>query len=131
MTGAGAGCIGAEDLHCLISGASRDVITTSRFSREVTEHYQAMYSKFGSRGSLLIVVLFNQGIKFLFAIYILKLMNSQEANRMSRPSLTASMMRRMVLFGILAISFLSLLFAKTATRSMASTPRRSLPLASC
>ena len=131
MTGAGAGSIGAEVLQGLISGGARVVVTTSRFSREVTEYYQAMYSKFGSRGSQLIVVPFNQGMNFVLAIYILKLMNSQEANRMSRPSLITSMMRRMALVGILTMSFLSLPSPKTAVRSMPLTPGQSLPIASC
>lgn len=61
MTGAGAGSIGAEVLQGLLSGGARVVVTTSRFSREVTEYYQAMYTKYGSRGSQLIVVPFNQG----------------------------------------------------------------------
>jgi len=131
MTGAGAGSIGAEVLQGLISGGARVVVTTSRFSREVTEYYQAMYSKFGSRGSQLIVVPFNQGMNFVLIIYILKLMNPQEANRMSRPSLTTSMMRRMVLVGILTMSSPSLLFPKTAARLTASTPSQSLPTVSC
>ncbi|KAL3420132.1 Fatty acid synthase subunit alpha 7 [Phlyctema vagabunda] len=63
MTGAGAGSIGAEVLQGLISGGAKVVVTTSRFSREVTEYYQSMYSRFGSRGSQLIVVPFNQGSK--------------------------------------------------------------------
>ncbi|KAI0021549.1 fatty acid synthase subunit alpha [Xylariomycetidae sp. FL0641] len=63
MTGAGAGSIGAEVLQGLISGGARVVVTTSRFSRQVTEYYQAMYARFGARGSQLIVVPFNQGSK--------------------------------------------------------------------
>jgi fatty acid synthase subunit alpha len=63
MTGAGAGSIGAEVLQGLISGGAKVVVTTSRFSREVTEYYQAMYTRYGSRGSQLIVVPFNQGSK--------------------------------------------------------------------
>ena len=63
MTGAGAGSIGAEVLQGLISGGAKVVVTTSRFSREVTEYYQAMYARYGSRGSQLIVVPFNQGSK--------------------------------------------------------------------
>lgn len=63
MTGAGAGSIGAEVLQGLISGGAKVVVTTSRFSREVTEYYQSMYARFGSRGSQLIVVPFNQGSK--------------------------------------------------------------------
>ncbi|PIG90258.1 fatty acid synthase alpha subunit FasA [Aspergillus arachidicola] len=39
------------------------VVTTSRYSREVTEYYQAMYARYGARGSQLVVVPFNQGSK--------------------------------------------------------------------
>jgi len=63
MTGAGAGSIGAEVLQGLLSGGAKVIVTTSRFSREVTEYYQSMYTKFGSRGSQLVVVPFNQGSK--------------------------------------------------------------------
>jgi fatty acid synthase subunit alpha, fungi type len=63
MTGAGAGSIGAEVLQGLISGGAKVVVTTSRFSREVNEYYQSMYSRFGAKGSQLIVVPFNQGSK--------------------------------------------------------------------
>jgi fatty acid synthase subunit alpha len=63
MTGAGAGSIGAEVLQGLISGGAKVVVTTSRFSREVNEYYQSMYTRYGARGSQLIVVPFNQGSK--------------------------------------------------------------------
>ncbi|KAG8530146.1 uncharacterized protein KY384_005629 [Bacidia gigantensis] len=63
MTGAGAGSIGAEVLQGLISGGAKVIVTTSRFSRQVTEYYQSMYARFGSRGSQLVVVPFNQGSK--------------------------------------------------------------------
>ncbi|KAH7327941.1 fatty acid synthase subunit alpha [Stachybotrys elegans] len=63
MTGAGAGSIGAEVLQGLISGGARVVVTTSRFSKEVTEYYQSMYTRYGSRGSQIVVVPFNQGSK--------------------------------------------------------------------
>lgn len=63
MTGAGAGSIGAEVLQGLISGGAHVIVTTSRFSREVTEYYQAMYARHGARGSQLVVVPFNQGSK--------------------------------------------------------------------
>ena len=63
MTGAGAGSIGAEVLQGLISGGAKVVVTTSRFSREVTEYYQSIYARFGSSGSQLVVVPFNQGSK--------------------------------------------------------------------
>lgn len=63
MTGAGAGSIGADVLQGLISGGAKVVVTTSRFSRGVTEYYQGMYARFGARGSQLVVVPFNQGSK--------------------------------------------------------------------
>ncbi|KAH6976312.1 fatty acid synthase subunit alpha reductase [Ilyonectria sp. MPI-CAGE-AT-0026] len=63
MTGAGAGSIGAEVLQGLISGGAKVIVTTSRFSREVTEFYQAIYTKYGSYGSQVVVVPFNQGSK--------------------------------------------------------------------
>ena len=63
MTGAGAGSIGAEVLQGLISGGAKVVVTTSRYSREVTDYYQSMYARFGGRGSQLVVVPFNQGSK--------------------------------------------------------------------
>ncbi|EED14198.1 fatty acid synthase alpha subunit FasA [Talaromyces stipitatus ATCC 10500] len=63
MTGAGAGSIGADVLQGLISGGAKVVVTTSRFSREVTEYYQSMYARYGARGSQLVVVPFNQGSK--------------------------------------------------------------------
>ncbi|KAF2027414.1 hypothetical protein EK21DRAFT_114904 [Setomelanomma holmii] len=61
MTGAGAGSIGAQVLQGLISGGAKVIVTTSRFSRSVTEYYQSMYTRYGARGSQLIVVPFNQG----------------------------------------------------------------------
>ena len=63
MTGASAGSIGADVLQGLIGGGAKVVVTTSRFSREVTEYYQSMYSRYGSSGSQLVVVPFNQGSK--------------------------------------------------------------------
>ena len=61
MTGAGAGSIGADVLQGLISGGAQVVVTTSRYSRQVTEYYQSMYARYGARGSQLVVVPFNQG----------------------------------------------------------------------
>ena len=63
MTGAGSGSIGAEILQGLLSGGARVVVTTSRYSKEVTEFYQTLYTTYGSKGSCLIVVPFNQGSK--------------------------------------------------------------------
>lgn len=63
VTGAGAGSIGAEVLQGLISGGAKVVVTTSRFSKKVTEYYQSLYSRYGASGSSLVVVPFNQGSK--------------------------------------------------------------------
>ncbi|KAK9458205.1 3-oxoacyl-reductase [Dipodascopsis uninucleata] len=63
MTGAGAGSIGAAILQGLISGGAKVIVTTSRYSREVTEYYQSMYARYGARDSTLVVVPFNQGSK--------------------------------------------------------------------
>lgn len=63
MTGAGAGSIGAEVLQGLISGGAKVIVTTSRFSRQVTEYYQSMYARYGASGSQLVVVPFNGGSK--------------------------------------------------------------------
>ena len=63
MTGASAGSIAAEIMQGLISGGAKVVVTTSRYSREVTEYYQSMYARFGSNASQLVVVPFNQGSK--------------------------------------------------------------------
>ncbi|CAI5758609.1 unnamed protein product [Candida verbasci] len=61
VTGAGAGSIGAEILQGLISGGAKVIVTTSRFSKKVTEFYQNMYARYGAAGSTLVVVPFNQG----------------------------------------------------------------------
>lgn len=63
ITGAGAGSIGASILQGMISGGCKVIVTTSRYSRKVTEYYQSLYTKFGAKGSTLIVVPFNQGSK--------------------------------------------------------------------
>lgn len=61
MTGAGAGSIGADILQGLLSGGARVLVTTSRFSKEVTDYYQKIYARYGAKGSQCIVVPFNQG----------------------------------------------------------------------
>lgn len=63
ITGAGKGSIGAEILQGLIQGGAKVIITTSRFSKPVTDYYQSIYAKYGAKGSTLIVVPFNQGSK--------------------------------------------------------------------
>ncbi|KAF7722190.1 3-oxoacyl-[acyl-carrier-protein] synthase [Apophysomyces ossiformis] len=61
LTGAGKDSIGSEVLKGLVAGGAKVVVTTSRFSRQVTEYFQSIYQTYGSRGSELIVVPFNQG----------------------------------------------------------------------
>ena len=61
MTGAGAGS-SVPQFYGLLSGGANVVVTTSRYSNEVTEYYQSMYAKYGASGSTLIVVPFNQGL---------------------------------------------------------------------
>lgn len=63
LTGAGRDSIGSEIMKGLLSGGAKVVVTTSRFSREVTQYFQSIYESFGSRGSELVVVPFNQGAK--------------------------------------------------------------------
>ncbi|CAD6648543.1 HN1_G0022040.mRNA.1.CDS.1 [Saccharomyces cerevisiae] len=63
ITGAGKGSIGAEVLQGLLQGGAKVVVTTSRFSKQVTDYYQSIYAKYGAKGSTLIVVPFNQGSK--------------------------------------------------------------------
>ena len=63
LTGVGKGSIGVEILKGLLSGGAHVVITTSRYSRATVEYYQGIYQRFGSRGSALTVVPFNQGSK--------------------------------------------------------------------
>ncbi|BAO42067.1 fatty acid synthase subunit alpha [Kluyveromyces marxianus DMKU3-1042] len=63
ITGAGVGSIGAEVLQGLVQGGAKVIVTTSRFSKKVTDYYQSIYAKYGSKGSTLIVVPFNQGSK--------------------------------------------------------------------
>ena len=63
LTGVGKGSIGVEILKGLLSGGAQVVITTSRYSRATVEYYQDIYQRFGSRGSALTVVPYNQGSK--------------------------------------------------------------------
>ncbi|KAI7955320.1 hypothetical protein MJO28_005720 [Puccinia striiformis f. sp. tritici] len=63
LTGVGKASIGVEILKGLLSGGASVIVTTSRYSRETVEYYQAIYQEVGSRGSRLTVVPFNQGSK--------------------------------------------------------------------
>ncbi|KAJ7745730.1 fatty acid synthase [Mycena metata] len=63
LTGVGKGSIGVEIVKGLLSGGAHVVITTSRYSRTTVEYYQSIFQTFGSAGSALTVVPFNQGSK--------------------------------------------------------------------
>ncbi|KAI0635636.1 fatty acid synthase [Trametes polyzona] len=63
LTGVGKGSIGVEIVKGLLSGGAHVVITTSRYSRATVEYYQDIFQRFGSKGSALTVVPFNQGSK--------------------------------------------------------------------
>jgi fatty acid synthase subunit alpha len=63
LTGVGKGSIGVEIVKGLLSGGAHVVITTSRYNRATVEYYQDIFQRFGSRGSALTVVPFNQGSK--------------------------------------------------------------------
>ncbi|KAI9239093.1 MAG: hypothetical protein BYD32DRAFT_366717 [Podila humilis] len=63
MTGAGKDSIGSAILKGLLSGGAKVIVTTSRFSRDVTEYYQSIYQRHGSKNSSLVVVPFNGGSK--------------------------------------------------------------------
>ncbi|OCL09019.1 hypothetical protein AOQ84DRAFT_292055 [Glonium stellatum] len=60
LTGAGKGSIGSKILQGLLSGGAKVIVTTSSYSK-ATKYYQKMFSQFGSKGSSLLVVPFNQG----------------------------------------------------------------------
>lgn len=63
LTGVGKGSIGVEIVKGLLAGGAHVVITTSRYSRATVEFYQVIFQRFGSKGSALTVVPFNQGSK--------------------------------------------------------------------
>ncbi|KAJ7227399.1 fatty acid synthase [Mycena pura] len=63
LTGVGKGSIGVEIVKGLLSGGAHVVITTSRYSRSTVDYYQSIFQTFGSGGSALTVVPFNQGSK--------------------------------------------------------------------
>ncbi|KAJ3195403.1 3-oxoacyl-[acyl-carrier-protein] synthase [Irineochytrium annulatum] len=61
ITGCGKDSIGVEVLKALLSGGACVIVTTSRFSKSVTEYYRSIYERHGSKGSKLVVVPFNGG----------------------------------------------------------------------
>lgn len=60
VTGAGNGSIGAKIVQGLLSGGARVIVTTSSYAK-ATKFYQLLFSKFGSKGSSLMVVPYNAG----------------------------------------------------------------------
>ena len=61
VTGCGRDSIGAEILKGLLSGGAKVIATTSSFSKKTTEYFREIYERYGSKGSNLTVVPFNQG----------------------------------------------------------------------
>jgi len=60
LTGVGRGSIGVELLKGLLAGGGRVIATTSNFNSETVDFYQKIYQQYGSKGSSLTVVPFNQ-----------------------------------------------------------------------
>jgi 3-oxoacyl-ACP reductase-like protein len=60
ITGCGQGSIGAELLKALLMGGCQVIVTTSNFCKKTTQFYRNIYEKYGSSGSSLVVVPFNQ-----------------------------------------------------------------------
>ena len=63
LTGCGRGSIGVEVLKGLLCGGCRVVVTTSSYNKSTVEYFQNIYQVYGSRGSKLFVVPFNQASK--------------------------------------------------------------------
>ncbi|KAF2823884.1 thiolase-like protein [Ophiobolus disseminans] len=60
VTGAGEGSIGAHIVQGLLSSGARVIVTTSSYTK-ATKFYQRMYTKFGAKGSTLMVLPYNAG----------------------------------------------------------------------
>jgi fatty acid synthase subunit alpha len=60
VTGAGKGSIGAKIVQGLLSGGAKVIVTTSSYAKS-TKFYQQMFTKFGAKGSSLMVVPYNAG----------------------------------------------------------------------
>ncbi|KAI1613404.1 fatty acid synthase subunit alpha reductase [Exophiala viscosa] len=60
VTGAGAGSIGAEIVRFLLCAGAHVIVTSSSYSSKVTKYYQDVYSKYGARGSKLVLLPCNQ-----------------------------------------------------------------------
>jgi fatty acid synthase subunit alpha len=60
ITGAGRGSIGAKIVQGLLSGGARVIVTTSSYAK-TTKFFQQIFTRFGSKGSSLMVLPFNAG----------------------------------------------------------------------
>ncbi|KAJ2524911.1 fatty acid synthase alpha subunit Lsd1 [Coemansia sp. RSA 2049] len=60
ITGSSSGSIGAQVVRRLLSGGARVIATTSSFSRQTLQFYEALYKQHGACGAELVVVPFNQ-----------------------------------------------------------------------
>ena len=63
LTGVGKGSIGVKVVKSLLSSGAHVVITTSSYSCKTVEYYQSIFQSFGSCGSALTVIPFNQASK--------------------------------------------------------------------
>jgi 3-oxoacyl-ACP reductase-like protein len=79
ITGCGQGSIGAEILKALLMGGCQVIATTSNFNKKTTQFYRSIYEKYGSSGSCLIVVPFNQ-VSCLFICLNSKFQNKKVYN---------------------------------------------------
>ncbi|KAL3427037.1 fatty acid synthase subunit alpha [Phlyctema vagabunda] len=61
LTGSGKDSIGEQILIGLLSGGAKVVVTSSSFSPKTANSYQRIYATWGSKGSQLVLVPFNQG----------------------------------------------------------------------
>ncbi|KAH3901382.1 uncharacterized protein SCDLUD_002874 [Saccharomycodes ludwigii] len=63
ITGASVDSIGTYILQGLLQGGAKVIATTYSFDRKKTKYFQSLYTKWGSKGSALVLVPFNQGSK--------------------------------------------------------------------
>lgn len=61
LNGAGKASIGSRMLRYLLEAGARVTVTTSNYSADTNRMYQDVYARYGSRGSVLRVLPFNQG----------------------------------------------------------------------
>ncbi|EXJ85584.1 fatty acid synthase subunit alpha, fungi type [Capronia coronata CBS 617.96] len=60
ITGAGAGSIGAELVRSVLQAGAYVIVTSSSYSPKVTKYYQDVYTRYGARGSKLVLLPCNQ-----------------------------------------------------------------------